>query len=323
MWYPSRSRTNELSAELAELEAISAHQARNLDEYLPVISTALRGMSEIEGYPRYQIRDWIWVASQFRLYASNDPEVVRLAGSALNFVGKLLDTEVSISEHAVRDLNWILDCTVAEISANLGPSSIRSFLSPEEIEKIGIKLAELVPVGKIDLSELRAEVAPHLESFKTFSSRAYLPSLLDKIESLFRAASSTDDKAKAAIAALRYLAKPDDVVPDRLNYLGLLDDIHVIEQAYAVVEGHTLWLPVLEKLLEEWPFLDNVVLDTGEKRIKPGLYLSFVMGACLDGLFRWDDNAVIIIPEPGPSALLAAFLASIATLRIQNKTREE
>jgi len=56
------------------------------------------------------------------------------------------------------------------------------------------------------------------------------------VEAISQAAASTDDKAKAAIAVLRYFAKPDDVAPDTLEYRDHLDDIHVIERAYADLE---------------------------------------------------------------------------------------
>src|SRR5581483_1431651 len=97
---------------------------------------------------------------------------------------------------------------------------------------------------------------------------------------LFEAAITPDSEFRSARAALLYVAEPDDAVPDTTGLLGLIDDIYVIEWAYAAVESQTRCLPILEALIHRWPFVaDLAVLDGGSARLDR--FCQYVVSAAL------------------------------------------
>src|SRR5947207_3318710 len=107
-WYPTQIRATALEVELKSLECISAEQGGRLAEFLPLISRTLSAALNTDGFPQYQIGQWTWVASRFRiLAAASDTEAI-VAGAALNFLGKRVDAG-RIDAGDVQDLNWVLD----------------------------------------------------------------------------------------------------------------------------------------------------------------------------------------------------------------------
>ena len=81
-----------------------------------------------------------------------------------------------------------------------------------------------------------------------------------KADALFEASARNGKEGAAARAALLYLADEDDAVGDAFGVLGLLDDVYVIDWAYAVVEGLTWCLPLLLAFLDQWPFVADLAL---------------------------------------------------------------
>nr|WP_302478197.1 DUF1232 domain-containing protein [Ruegeria arenilitoris] len=84
-----------------------------------------------------------------------------------------------------------------------------------------------------------------------------------KLEALIEAAGGEGVGSGFARAALVYLAETDDVIPDGIGILGLLDDLYVIEWAYATVEEQAYGLPHLSSLQQRIPHLESSYLTAG------------------------------------------------------------
>ena len=254
------------------------------DEYGPAVSLSDRQLGQdfagidgwnmyhgrkIPGFPQHQIRQWIWIASQFRLHASDFPEVGRLAGSALNFMGKVIADKSNLSTEDLQDLNWVLGSATKKLTTLLGPATLRSYLSVEELTEVESRLENFKTLPPISAGEHRSRVESQIGEIRALSNKGYLATLCTKVDALIEAVESRKDEGAAvAGAALHYLADEEDAVPDSIGFLGLLDDIYVIEWAYSVIEGHTTWLPFLEDMLERWPFVDDLVFGGGNQKKK-------------------------------------------------------
>jgi hypothetical protein len=139
-WYPTQARTTALEAELNSLERLSGEQAGRLAEFLPLISQTLGKALDTGGFPKHQIGQWTWVASQFRMRAAADDAEAVVAGAALNFLGRRVEAS-NIDGAAVQDLNWVLDSTVRRLREKMRPEGFRSCLTSDELIAIESHLA--------------------------------------------------------------------------------------------------------------------------------------------------------------------------------------
>jgi hypothetical protein len=315
-WYPPVSRVEEIDGELENLEQLAFHHAKNIDDFLPHISTSLKSAHNFPGFPQHQIRQWIWVASQFRLHAPDFSEVVGLTGSALNFMGKVLADKSNLSTEDLQDLNWVLGSTVEKLTTLLGPSTLRSYLSLEELAEVESRLEHFKALPPISAEEHKSRVESHISEIRSLSNKGFLATLCTKIDTLIEAVERLEGEGAAiAGAALHYLAEEHDVVPDSIGFLGLLDDIYVIEWAYSVIEGHTTWLPFLEEMLERWPFVDDLAFGEGKQKKKLDRWSRYVVCAALLSFFGGRQNNLLILRETGPYGLLATLAVALEIQR--------
>jgi hypothetical protein len=311
-WYPTQSRVDSLSSEVAALEKVANAHCSNPREYIPGLSSSLIRAFRTPGFPKRQIRQWVWIASQFRLCADSD-QIGAIAGAALYFLEKRVSAG-HLTEGDVQDLNWILESTVQRIVERLGPASLRSYLSADELSRIETRLAGYDCDSHFDANLLRKRIERHLNNLNVLASDASLTRLTDKVEALFAAASRTASNSNVARSALLYLADIPDVVPDSHDLLGLVDDIYVIEWAYAVVESHTRCLPLLEALIEKWPFLSNVPI-LGNEPSTLDRYSQYIGSACLYCLFEHPGPSLLVVRESDAQPLVCSVMAAIQALR--------
>src|SRR5207248_358798 len=130
------------------------------------------------------------------------------------------------------------------------------------------------------------------------------------------ATSRSDREGAAARAALLYLADREDAVSDAYGILGLLDDVYVIDWAYAVVEGSTRCLPLLLSFLDQWPFVAELVF-AGTPPAPLNRFAQFVACACLNSLFAERQPDLLILRESAGYGVIAAFLAPVPSARMQ------
>jgi uncharacterized membrane protein YkvA (DUF1232 family) len=323
-WYPTVSRVEEIQKEIEDFEKLSSHQAAHVAEIIPDISQSLKNAHNFPGFPRHQIRLWIWVASQFRIHASDLPEVARIAGSALNFMVRFVGEKSKLSFGDIQELSWVLGTTTEKLTAILGPTTLRSYLSSEELIDVERLLEYFKTLPVISAEEHRSLVEEQVGEIRALSNKGFLATLCTKVDALLDAVRMLEgEKAAVAGAALRYLAEEEDVVPDSIGFLGLVDDIYVIEWAYSFIEGHTNWLPFFEEMLEQWPFVDDLVFGEGRQKRKLDRWSRYVVCAALASHFSGKTNNLLILRETGPFGLLAALAIALQIQRYRSAQSDD
>ncbi len=322
MWYPTASRIEVLARCLKNLEPVARDQLAAPDNFLTSVSESLTHLHELDGFPYYQTRDWIWLASQFRQHVNDDPESAIAAGRAILYLGQTVAAAQDLAqegstdwEKITTDLNWVLDDTTSLLVSRYGPSVCHDFLARDEMELIRARLASYAAEGRQNVEELFESIQAKRDLLNLASSRAYHPNIAEKIDALIAEVERFADHAEASYAALKYLSVDDDVVPDTIGLLGLIDDIWVVEETYAKTQGFTEWLPILEQFLGEWPLLDALVFGNDKQMLRPGLFIQFVLGAALESADDTPTKRILILPEVGPMSILAAFALALTRLK--------
>jgi hypothetical protein len=241
------------------MERVSAQQVSHSLEFLPLISRTLSTALNADGFPQHQIGQWVWLASQFRMLAAADDAEAVVAGAALNFLGKRVDAG-KIEAAVIQDLNWVLDSTVRRLGGKMRPHGFRSCLTSDELSAIESRLARFASIPEFDVDAIRQRVQRQLGELQALSLDGRIDGVVTKTDTLFEASARSGKEGAAARAALLYLADEDDAVGDAFGVLGLLDDVYVIDWAYAVVEGLTRCLPLLLAFLDQWPFVADLAL---------------------------------------------------------------
>jgi hypothetical protein len=317
-WYPTQERTAKLEAELSSLERLSGELARNLAEFFSMISDALGRALSTEGFPQHQLGQWIWVASQFRGLARADSNEAIVAGAALIFLGKRVDAG-RIDAAAAQDLNWVLDLTIRRLRSNLNPQGFRFCLTPDELIAIESRLERFASTPKFDPDAIRQRVASRVSVLETMSVDRHIRGVVAKVDALFEASARDDKGSAAAREALLYLAEEADAIPDSYGLLGLFDDMYVIDENYAVVEGLTRRLPLLLALLDRWPFVADLAL-AGVPHMPLDRFGQYFACACLNSLFAGRRPDLLIITDSAGYGAIAAFFAAVQCAKMQGNS---
>lgn len=329
MWYPKESRIKEITTSLEKCETLILEHSTKFDEKIRLFSDVIVLLAKSRKLPKHQIRNWIWTASQYRLYAEKDLRIAGIAGRAIYYLAKNLINErdnpglLGSTEDLECEIDWVLSKTVFELAGILGYGSLQSFLSPEESNAVEKRLEELSNHTEPLNGRYSTEFSVQLGQLGSVASRPYILDLSDKIHFLVKQSGNGSTDSKKSQAALLYLAEQDDVVPDTLGLLGLVDDIHAIEKTYAEITGITSWLPVLQAFIGRWPFIQDLMVKNKDGRVKPGPYIQFVLGASLQQTLIDRRHSVIMIPEVGPTAILAAFVCALAGTDYENVLAEK
>ncbi|CAM3276354.1 DrmE family protein [Asticcacaulis taihuensis] len=287
---------------------------------LPDISRTLELASSLPEFPVYQIGQWVWLASQFRLLAEAADPMATIIGAALNFLGKIVQ-KGSIGSSEVQDLNWVLASTVTKISP-IGASQInRAGLSSGELMAIEARLLRLAG-APFDVTSVRRRVESQIRNLEAFSSSDRLTAVPNKIEALFAATGKADKIGAAARSALLYLADEDDIVPDGSGVLGLVDDVYVIDWAYSVVEGQTQCLPILEALTARWPYVADLAIY-GSPKMPLSRFGQYVCVAALYSLFSQNKRTLLVLRDVSAFGTLAAFFGAIECASDEAQTVEQ
>lgn len=302
-----------LSVELKALEQFALAPARDVASTVGVVSSALSKAARTEGFPARQLRQWMWIGSQYRLHAAAGGTVAGAAGAALAFLEKKVVKNIADSD--VLDLNWVLETTVWTLCDLLGGGAVRSYLSATELAEIELRL-ETLSDAEFNADAVHQSIAASLGELAAFSSSPHLKNFNEKVDALFKAAGREDAHARVAKAALLYLAEPQDIVSDTEGLLGLVDDVYVIDLAYASIEKQTRCLPILQGLLESYPYVADLAI-VGSPARTLDLYGQYVVCATLDIIYDALRPVLLVIRESGPFAILAAFFAAVEAARRQ------
>ncbi|WP_375428434.1 hypothetical protein [uncultured Sphingomonas sp.] len=309
----------ELSSRLAKLEKSFPVETGKAPDDIGSLSEVLRLAQSRDDFPREQTPRWLWVASRYRIAAPEGSPEAAKAAAALQLLSETV-AGAAIDESDIQDLNWVLDATVRTLASHVGPAGLRGCLSAAELEEIDGYLHGHDDTAAFDVDALRGEVEGQLELLRRFGGVGDLTSFDTKVEALFRAASRPGRETAAARAALRYLADENDVVGDRQGVIGLVDDIYVVEWAYAAVESQTRFLPLLEAMLVRWPFIGTTGL--GSCGASLDRYGQYVACAALFTIFG-PGSGTLILRETGAFPTLCAVAAGLECTRIQSLKFDE
>jgi hypothetical protein len=283
-------------------------------EQLSHISEELRRAQNRVDFPTHQIPQWLWLGSQYRLQAGENPKVAAKAGACLQFLSQKLRGDV-LCEEDLQELNWVLESTVRGLAQEIGPADLRGCLDEGELEHIEDRLSRFGDDEPFDLATARAAVERQVQLLMQFGGMGDLTGLISKIEALFDSAQRPGSATAPARAALKYLADEEDIVCDRSGVLGLVDDIYVIEWAYAAVESQTRCLPLLEAMLRTWPYIASSLLDA-EGKTTLDRYAQYVTCAALHTLFS-PSSGSLVLRDPGAFPLIAAVASGLELARLQ------
>jgi hypothetical protein len=312
-WYPTQKRAEVLAAELKALGQIGATPAVDPAATVAVVSATLSRAARTPTFPTRQLHQWLWIGSQYRLHAAAGGPIAAAAASALAFLDKWVSR--SAAESDVQDLNWVLETTIKSVGELLDESESGRHLSQAEINEIESRLASYGE-APFDLASVRERVAALIAELAGFSTSPLLKSITLKIEALFAAVEGDSFAARTARSALLYFAEHQDAVSDSYGFLGLLDDVYVIDLAYAAVEQQTRCLPLLMELLRAYPYVADLAL-TGTPSRPLDLYGQYVCCAALDSLYQAVRPAMVVVREVGAFPLLAALFAAVEAARRQ------
>ncbi|MGE4004119.1 MAG: hypothetical protein AB7I48_28385, partial [Planctomycetaceae bacterium] len=139
---------------------------------------------------------------------------------------------------------------------------------------------------------------------------AYLSSVLGEFQ-------RPADQRDIARAALEYVVRGEDAVPDELGLAGFLDDNFIAQLAVDLIEPRREpWLELLDSLVATWPFLNNLFVredDTGD----PLSEFFLVNSALICPALRGDaglKSLTIVAPSAGPLPFLLGFISSLGSL---------
>ena len=87
MWYPTQDRANAIERTIQELEHPFGDPAPDQTEFLTQACSAIRDLIREPDIPDTLARDWLKIASQYRLYETQNLEIRRAAGGGTLIVG--------------------------------------------------------------------------------------------------------------------------------------------------------------------------------------------------------------------------------------------
>ncbi|MER8549922.1 DrmE family protein [Mesorhizobium sp. M0684] len=302
-----------LAAELKALEQIALCPAEDPAATVAVVSATLSRASQTPDFPTRQLHQWLWIGSQYRQHAAAGGFVAAAAAAGLAFLDKRAGQ--SLTESDIQDLNWVLETTIKTVCDLLDRHVVGRHLSPGEIAEIEGRLA-IYADASFDPADVRSRLVEPMAELVSFSTSPLLKNVIEKIEALFAAAGGDTFAGRTARSALLYFAEHQDAVSDSYGFLGLLDDVYVIDLAYAAVEQQTRCLPLLMGLLQGYPYVADLAL-TGTPPRPLDLYGQYVCCAALDALYEAVRPSMLVVREAGPFPLLAALFAAVEASRRQ------
>lgn len=320
MWYPKRTRIAELRNELRSHEREIEARTSDVDGFLRRVSDSIRSLALGKQIPVHHMRDWVWILSQYRIHRADHADASRLSARALIYLQKLCSRSGN-PEEMVAEARWVKNQTIWDLRDKLSAEAYQSFLGPGELERTERLWSELRHAPDVPVSALAEAIKPYTASFSSVESPAYLPGMKIMIEELLERAQEGGENADWAAAALRYLIRESDGIPDSLGYAGLVDDIHVLERAYGMVGNEAMWGPVLRRFLEQWPFIEDLEINDGSGDHRLSRYLQMICAGSLQCLLGGRPQSCIVLADPGPVAILVALVAVLHSIKHQSDSQ--
>ncbi|WP_461428494.1 hypothetical protein [Gymnodinialimonas sp.] len=259
--YPSRNRIEAISIEIDDISKSIGEKINGWESILPGISACLEAFAELPVSNGYQVLGWLRLAAVFRRKAIEGDGTARDAFAALYFLNQTRKSWQK--EEKLRELNWVQDRALDQLGMNFEGGWIYNAITKAEMHSIQQTVLKTAEIDTRRVGEIANKISAQVKTIRGLKIIADITDFDQKLEALIEAAGGDGVGSSLARAALVYLAETEDVIPDGLGILGLLDDLYVIEWAYATVEEQAYGLPHLSSLQQRIPQLESSYLTAG------------------------------------------------------------
>lgn len=317
IWYPPKSRTKELDKQVGSNKSAPHPLDDNPYDFLKKVSDWIRKLALVGNYTAAYLSDWIWIATQYRIHHTTDSEAYSIARSYLITLEKLLANSTGKLGPFLADFHWLTDSAISQLTSLLGKKTSQSYLSDEEMIEIENRISELCELSSPLSNEEQSALEEYRGLFSDVESDTYYPGISEMLQTLIDEANAGNGHSTYATACLRYVIEPEDVVPDTLGYIGLVDDLYAIDKGCHAIRNQKTWTPLLKNFNKEWPFLNSLTFLDSRQSIRLPTLLRFVGGSALNAMSSEGSKSCIVLPEVGPCGLIASFLAAIQSLQTQ------
>lgn len=308
--YPPRKRIEELNSEIEKISKIAVGKLDKWVGLISHISACVEAFSELPSTGGHQVLGWLRLASAFRLKAAEKDATGSDALAALEFLNQSRKAWQEPSK--LRELNWVLDRALFQMGLLFEGGWIYRAISNAEMHAIQERMIEISDAPEKSVSDAANEVTNQVGTIRALAALAELTGFDQKLDALIDAARSSGASSRTARAALIYFGYVDDVIPDDVGILGLLDDLYVIEWAYATVEEQAYGLPFLDSLLAKFPHLESSYLTANGMMMDR--FGQYVVGTAHEALL--DKNRQHIVLRDA-EAFLAPVVGSLALSAMQ------
>lgn len=191
--------------------------------------------------------------------------------------------------------------------------------------KTALQMLEDLGASPLSVDELIAhadEIIEEFESFYVGFGARFRREILALRKSLVDH-TLTKEHERIVRGALVYLLEDQDVVPDELGLIGLMDDMYVVRQAATVIDPElTALSDVAEQVLFDFPFLKDFSLENEAKdtryRLSDFALNSFrpLASALLDPAKK--KRSYLRTGQTGPQAILFGVISSLAVISLRS-----
>ena len=194
--------------------------------------------------------------------------------------------------------------------------------------KTALQMLEELGTSSISVDELIAHADEIIEEFAGFyvGFGARFRRELVALRKALADQGLSKEQERIIRGALVYLLKDQDVVPDELGLIGLMDDMYVVRQATAVVDPELAALSdVAEQVLFDFPFLKDFYLENEVQDVSYRLSdfaldcFRPVATAILDSAKK--KRSYVRTGQTAPQAILYGVISSLAVISLRSVTR--
>lgn len=303
--YPPRSRADAVDRELDSIvKSISSDETR-WEAVFPGLSACLEAFAECRGSNEHQVLGWLRLAAAGRRKVIENDDTARFALAALHFLNR--SRKNWNDRLAQRDLNWALDRALDRLGMSFEGGWIYDAITEREMCSIQERMQRNTEVDGRSVSEISAAISSQVKTIRALSILTEITDFNQKLEALIDAAEGDGEVAAVALSALRYLADAHDAIFDDIGILGLLDDLYVIEWAYATVEEQAYGLPLLHEFQRRAPHLESSYLTANGMMLDR--FGQYVVGNSLEVLSGSENDHIVLRDA---EAYLAPVIGAVA-----------
>ena len=196
-----------------------------------------------------------------------------------------------------------------EKDVNMAPS-IAGCLSVDERKGVNAKLREFEEIGQLDDQAIELEKTQQGKVLGKFSSIPEFSKYNFMAQALLEIATSEDDKAIPALAAINYFLDQNDIVPDKLGILGLVDDIYAITLTLNSIYSKNRFHDLIGHHDLKYPHFRLPNIGSAQEFFSL-VNLEDIVKASYTNLEGGALKRLLVVPDVGPLPVLIALGKSI------------